>query len=509
MATLGDLFDHPDLGLVMLSGGESAFERTVAGCHSMEVGQPLSWLDPDWIMLTIGMRLRNSVKEQRRLIADSAEGGLAALGFGVGVIFDQVPKAMLKEAAQRDFPIFTVPIEIPFIAVIDAVNSCLISEHTAISQRSLSIQRYFMDTLSSPEPREDLVTRLSQVLQSNVGVFRFDGRILVQRGKFPIDKIWAEVLTREPREQDFSFDDMHIRSIPITISGGPTEWLVVASPGDRVQPILAREVVRSAASLLGLIGRARRAAVLDERSRRSQLLSRLADGEIEPIDIDRLRTFGIGVGGGVRVIAISPCKGADIDPNGLAEALESALARAHVPHLLMPDGLGVLVLAEENALDLDTLIRHIVGAGHDVVAGRGRVVTTAAAVAASAQDARVGATRLHRTGAAPASTAGIDEFSIAERLTNYSGSNLHDQCEQMLSPLREQPVMYNTLVTYLACNLNIKATAAALHLHTNSLRYRINRIEDILDCELDRVDAIVDLQLALLIAGQVDHQAYA
>lgn len=501
MATLNDLFDHPDLGLSMLSGSESALGRTVAGAHSMEVGQPLSWLDPDWIMLTIGMRLQESTKEQRRLVAESADGGLAALGFGVGVIFDEVPKAMLKEAERREFPIFRVPIEVPFRAVIDAVNSSLISESTAISQRSLSIQRYLMDTLSSREPREDLVTRLSQVLQSSVAVLRYDGRVLVKRGSIPIEKIWAEVLTREPREQGFFFEGMRIRSIPVTISGGPTEWLVVAFSNDGVQPVLVREVVRSSASLLGLIGRARRAAVLDERSRRSQVLARLADGEIEPIDIDRLRNFGVGVGAGVRAIAVVPCADAEVDPIELTETLEAALAEAHVSHLLMQDGHGALVLAEESSLDLDAVLSHVVGAGHQVVAARGRVVTTAVAVAASAQDARAGAARLQRMDAAAGATTGIDEFSIAERLTNTLGSNLEERCEQKLAPLREQPLMYRTLVSYLDCDLNIKATASALHLHTNSLRYRLNRIEEILKCSLDSVDAIVDLQLALLIAG--------
>ncbi|HEX2071828.1 MAG TPA: PucR family transcriptional regulator ligand-binding domain-containing protein [Thermoleophilaceae bacterium] len=501
MLTLAGLLGQPDLGLELVTGEGTALSRPLAGAHSMEVGQPLTWLEPDWVMLTVGMRLQKSPKEQRRLIADAADGGLAAIGFGVGIVFDRVPKAMLDEARRRDFPIFTVPEELPFRVIVDTVNQSLLSEHIAVAQRSLSIQRYLMDTLSSPEPRDDLVTRLAQVLQSAVIVFRHDGRVLLRRGALPADEIWTAVCVREPREQDFHLGDLHVRSAPVAISGGPTEWLVVGSPRDHVAPALARDVVRGACKLLAVLGRARRVAVLEERNARAQLLERLAGRDIEAIDIDRLRIFGIGVADGVRAVSLAPPPGVEGQPARLAEVLEGGLARAHVPHLLWPADEDLVLLAEDAGLDVEALLVEAHEAGQPVVASSGRLVNDVDSIAASVHDARVGLAGLLRSGAQAGAAISVEDFDVAEWLVSEANGSAGHRAERALSRLRAHPEMYETLVAYLESDLKVKATARALNLHPNSLRYRLSRIEEILERPLDSVSSIVDLYLALLIEG--------
>ncbi len=501
MLTLDDLLGQPDLGLELITGDPALLRRPLAGAHSMEVGQPLTWLEPDWVMLTIGMRLQKSPKEQRRLIADADEGGLAAIGFGVGLVFDSVPKALLDEARRRAFPVFTVPEELPFRVIVDTVNQALLSEHIAVAQRSLSIQRYLMDTLSSPEPRDDLVTRLAQVLQSEVIVYRHDGRVLLRRGTLSTDELWTAVCVREPREQDFQLGNLHVRSAPVAISGGPTEWLVVASPRDHVAPALARDVVRGACKLLAVLGRARRVAVLEERNARAQLLQRLAHAEIEPIDIDRLRIFGIAVAGGLRAVSLAPPAGAERHPARLAEVLEEELARGHVPHLLWPTDDDVLLLADEQGLNVDALLAATRDAGQAVVASSGRRVSEVDEIPASIHDARVGLAGLLRGGAHSGAAISVEDFDVAEWLVSEANGSAGHRADRALSRLREHPEMYETLVAYLRADLKVKATAAALNLHPNSLRYRLSRIEQILDRPLDSVASIVDLYLALLIDG--------
>jgi hypothetical protein len=49
------------------------------------IDHPATWLGRDWIMLTTGVRLRNSAEAQRQLATELAEIGAAALGFGVEV----------------------------------------------------------------------------------------------------------------------------------------------------------------------------------------------------------------------------------------------------------------------------------------------------------------------------------------------------------------------------------------------------------------------------------------
>ena len=108
---LGDLVAQEDLGLTLLSGGAGALDREIAGAHSIDVEAPTRFLERHWVMLTAGMRLKGSVAAQRALVAELDEGGMSALGIGVGLVFKRVPPALLEEARERSFPVLAVPLE--------------------------------------------------------------------------------------------------------------------------------------------------------------------------------------------------------------------------------------------------------------------------------------------------------------------------------------------------------------------------------------------------------------
>ena len=48
-----------------------------------DVEAPTRFLEPRWVMLTAGMRLKGSVQAQRALVAELDAAGISALGFGV------------------------------------------------------------------------------------------------------------------------------------------------------------------------------------------------------------------------------------------------------------------------------------------------------------------------------------------------------------------------------------------------------------------------------------------
>jgi purine catabolism regulator len=54
-----------------------------------------------------------------------------------------------------------------------------------------------------------------------------------------------------------------------------------------------------------------------------------------------------------------------------------------------------------------------------------------------------------------------------------------------------------TLETYFACNGNLSEAARRLHLHRNSLLYRLERIQGVLQADLEDADTRLSLQVAL------------
>ena len=56
-----------------------------------------------------------------------------------------------------------------------------------------------------------------------------------------------------------------------------------------------------------------------------------------------------------------------------------------------------------------------------------------------------------------------------------------------------------TLENYLNCSCNAKKTAEEMFLHRNTLNYRLKKIREILDCDLEKLDTCLELKLAFLI----------
>ena len=62
-----------------------------------------------------------------------------------------------------------------------------------------------------------------------------------------------------------------------------------------------------------------------------------------------------------------------------------------------------------------------------------------------------------------------------------------------------------TLRQYVACDLNAKLAAMALHVHANTVYYRLERIAERTGCDVRRVEELIDLLLAVsLVAGSSD-----
>src|SRR4051794_25858899 len=106
---LGDLLDHDELGLKLLSGGAEARGRRVGGAHAIEIERPTTWLEPEWIMLTTGARLRRSASAQRELVGELETAGAAPPGFGVELVFPGGPRALPDQARAPGVPGGRVP----------------------------------------------------------------------------------------------------------------------------------------------------------------------------------------------------------------------------------------------------------------------------------------------------------------------------------------------------------------------------------------------------------------
>ncbi len=145
------------LGLSLLSGEESA-QAHVRWVHSTELPDPTPWLKGGEVLLTTGLQL-DGARSQREFVDRLADHEIAALGFGTGLTHKRVPAALLTAARKRDFPLFEVPYELPFIAITERAFTHLLDERYELLQRNM-VGDILAEALSGHLYPEDLEARL-------------------------------------------------------------------------------------------------------------------------------------------------------------------------------------------------------------------------------------------------------------------------------------------------------------------------------------------------------------
>jgi purine catabolism regulator len=125
-----------ELGLELASGRGCAGTH-VRWVHITELVDPTPWLKGGELLLTTGIQLKGP-KVQRELIERLAEHEIAGLGFGTGFAHKKLPVALVNAARKRDFPVFEIPYELPFIAITERVFAQLVDERYEMLQRSMA-----------------------------------------------------------------------------------------------------------------------------------------------------------------------------------------------------------------------------------------------------------------------------------------------------------------------------------------------------------------------------------
>jgi purine catabolism regulator len=153
--TVASLIGELGLRLVAGQAEEQAHVRFV---HSTELADPTPWLKGGELLLTTGLQLTGP-KLQRDFIERLVEHEIAGLGFGTGFTHKRLPAALVAAARKRDFPLFEVPYELPFIAITERAFARLLDERYEMLQRSM-VGDVLAEALTGHLYPEDLQARL-------------------------------------------------------------------------------------------------------------------------------------------------------------------------------------------------------------------------------------------------------------------------------------------------------------------------------------------------------------
>ena len=135
--------------------------------------------------------------------------------------------------------------------------------------------------------------------------------------------------------------------------------------------------------------------------------------------------------------------------------------------------------------------------------GVGRIYDSPIHLFRSYQEAKV-ALELEGMMAKPGSVAFFSDLGVSRILFNHDQTELAEFYQETLGELddydrKHSNDLLTTLEKYFDNGCELRATADALFLHPNTLRYRLRKVEEILDATLENTNTKLDIMVALKI----------
>ena len=510
--TVKDLLGVADLPLSLIAG-EKGTERPIRWVHVSELEDPTPWLKGGEIVLTTGMGIGATPAKQRAYVKRLADAGLSGLGFGLGFSHDRVPRALATAAERADFPLFEVPLPLPFIAITEAIFTRILAEQYDTLQRAVDAEHVLTRAVMDGKGTEGIAGSLAGVVRGWALLLDLHGTALAATSRaasLRASRVWEELRASRPEGTNFSITLVdrghHVWVQPVGAQGHVEAFLAVGKPE---QPSQLDRIVAGHALSLFAIELAKARAVADaQRKLQGDFLDELATGSMTAVAAAReLARFGFDRDAKVAVIALE-----GDDPDALAIAVGDRLAREGDGFLISRHATSVHVLLPAGAeADLAEMVRSV-GArlGKEVRAGRGGPAAVRE-VGRSLREAKY-ALQVCRLEGWP--HAGFEDLGTYRLLLSMADPGaLRAFTDSMLAPLeaydREQGgELVGSLQAFLQHNARWETAAAELYVHRHTLRYRMRKAEELtgrdLASSLDRMEFWLALRARELLAVDAD-----
>ncbi|MBD0838516.1 MULTISPECIES: PucR family transcriptional regulator [unclassified Streptomyces] len=549
------LLDTDALGLKLL-GGEDELDRTVRGVMTTDLRDPSRYLSGGELVLT-GLAWRRDAADSEPFVRILAQAGVAGLAAGEAELGD-VPEDLVLACAQHRLPLFAVHESVAFATITEHVVRQVSGERAGDLAAVVDRHRRMMTSGPAGGGPDVVLDLLGSDLDLRAWVLSPTGRLIAGSKAAPpalpadtCAKLAAEHLgaarTGRRGPHRVTLGPTTYSLFPISSNGRSpqaardvretvlSDWLlaVEADAGDWPEERL--DLLQGVTQLIS-VERDRRDAARTVRRRLAQEVLELVQTGAAPAEIAaRLRVAapvllpGLGAAPHWQVVvARVEWAGGEIEGGPVAQSLleeilvdplttgpepsdriavahtgDEAIALVPLPAVSAEhDGSEEGVLADA----LLESVRDPLSAGLDddgrVTLGVSASVHSAEGLRGALEEARharrVAAARPGRVCA-----AGHQELASHVLLLPFVPDDVRRAfTARLLDPLRDydrrhRAELIPTLEAFLDCDGSWTRCATRLHLHVNTLRYRVGRIEQLTSRDLSRLEDKLDFFLAL------------
>ncbi|MER5407246.1 PucR family transcriptional regulator ligand-binding domain-containing protein [Streptomyces sp. NPDC002769] len=471
--TVEDLLSYPALQL-SVKAGRGGLGRSVSWAQASELADPTPWLLGAEVIMTAGLAVPRTAAGQRAYLERLDDAGVSALALSARLHMPPLHDAFFQAAEERGFPVLEVPLAVPFIAVSQEVAASVQED----ARYRLGAQLQVFGSLRWLVA-EDLDT--PALLRRLEGLSGYDVYLCTPQGR----PLLPGVPTPDPGVLPASVDAPPTIPggfvLPVPAPGGPAGFLVAYARRGAQPAGLA--VVQHIATVAAL----RLAMVRNEREtlRRegAETLAELLQEVLDP-DAARRRLARHAIEGDAVLLVVR-----HTTDDALLRCLENH------PHLLLTWGEDRYLLGAPELADA-------VGELPDVAAGMSRTFQPGAALKVAQREALWAVSKAVESGR-PVVRYGDD--STGRWLPDDPGV-LSALVEHVLGEVLRYDAAHDSQLlvsarTWMERDRRTETAAAALHIHPNTLSYRLRRFGTLADRDLTSTGALAEVWLAIQAAG--------
>lgn len=487
---LADLLGDNSLGLRLLTGRE-LLDRPVRGVYITDLPDPRRYLEGGELVLT-GLVWHGGAQDSEGFAGALADAGVSGLACGTARL-GRTPQDLVRACAAHGIPAFEVPLSLSFATLADRVQRP-VPRHDLVA------------AVAAGTPPERVLTLAAERLGSDCWIVSAAGWTVAGTAELTEDERRAVLDEAAGRGKLPRRAGGDLVVCPVDAGPGPraARWhVVIRGTADRLsaeQGGVAEELGTVAALVRARVDEARRIA---GRSAGAALRG-LLDGTSNSSDaVARLEAAGVPGGQPLRVVALRAGE-AEESAAVLAE-LATASGVTAVTAALGDGAAALFADVREHLLPLEERLRELatdVGSTHAPIAAGISDITDTGGLRAALEEA-VHARTLAERASAPARVAGAAELATHDVLLASVPAELRSSYRQrLLAELISYDAAHGTDLTgtlraFLEASGSWTQCAQRLHLHVNTLRYRIRRVEEITGRELGDFPTRVDFFLAL------------
>ncbi|MDX3451186.1 PucR family transcriptional regulator ligand-binding domain-containing protein [Streptomyces sp. ME02-8801-2C] len=551
------LLDTDALGLTLL-GGEDELDRTVRGVMTTDLRDPSRYLSGGELVLT-GLAWRRDPGDSEPFVRLLTGAGVAALGAGEAEL-GSIPDDLIAACARHRLPLFAVHESVAFATITEHVVRQVSGERAGDLAAVVDRHRRMMTSGPAGGGPDVVLDLLGTDLDLRAWVLSPAGRLIADSkisGPAPAPEVCAALAAEHLTAARTGRRGPHRVAVgaatyslfPVRASGRTapqggsrdvretllSDWLLAVEADAGDWPAERLDLLQGVTQLIA-VERDRRDAARTVRRRLAEEVLELVQSGAAPTEIAaRLRVAapvllpGLGAAPHWQVVvARVDWAGGEVEGGPVAQALleeilvdplltgpehsdriavahtgDEAIALVPLPAVSSEhDGSETGILAEK----LLAGVRDPLSAGLDddgrLTIGVSAPVHSAEGLRGALEEARharrVAAARPGRVCA-----AGHQELASHVLLLPFVPDDVRRAfTARLLDPLRDydrrhRAELIPTLEAFLECDGSWTRCATRLHLHVNTLRYRVGRIEQLTGRDLSRLEDKLDFFLAL------------